>query len=158
VRPVFRSVSQVEKIPPIIETFLATARPADECWIWTGALDTFGYGFVNYQSTGCRGQTKTHRFVYALLVGDIPEGLTLDHLCRVRNCVNPDHLEPVSQQINLLRGDTIAASNAAKTHCPRGHALVGDNLVPTGLRKARRCRICARQALRSWREAHREKS
>jgi hypothetical protein len=83
-----------------------------------------------------------HRVVYEALVKPIPVGLVLDHLCRVRHCVNPAHLEPVTQRENVLRGETAPAANKAKTHCVRGHPFSGQNLI---LRKSgvRECRTCA---------------
>jgi hypothetical protein len=76
------------------------ATQADDCWLWTGCVGDGGYG----QVTIAQRRHKAHRAVYELLVGPIPEGLDLDHLCRVRRCVNPDHLEPVTRSENLRRG------------------------------------------------------
>src|ERR1035437_1939003 len=77
----------------------------------------------------------------------------LDHLCRVRHCVNPAHLEPVTRQENLLRGQTTTASNAAKTHCPKGHAFIGNNIkMNSGSRK---CRTCENAYTRQWRATQR---
>lgn len=85
----------------------------------------------------------SHRIVYEALIGQIPSGMVLDHLCRVRNCVNPQHLEPVTNRANILRGNTPSAENARKTHCQNGHLLAGDNL---GFNKSRRlCRTCNRE-------------
>ncbi len=85
------------------------------------------HGYATVYIGGGRGAKKpyVHRYVYELLVGPIPDGFDIDHLCRVRNCVNPEHLEAVTHRENMLRGDTLAAANAAKTHCPKGHALDG---------------------------------
>lgn len=115
------------------------------CWLWTASLNRNGYGLTGYTaSDGTRRSIVAHRFVYQTLVGPIPEGLQLDHLCRVRCCVNPDHLEPVTQRENLLRGETIVAAEAAKTHCPQGHPYSGANLYvsPKG---DRICRTCTRE-------------
>jgi hypothetical protein len=77
-------------------------RPKGEgCWLWEGAINSQGYG--NFWD-GVRF-VKAHRFAYECLIGEIPEGLTIDHLCRVRHCVNPSHLEPVTMRENFLRGD-----------------------------------------------------
>lgn len=84
------------------------------CWLWTGAVDPqTGYGrmYVEPSTLGA------HRVAYLLLVGDIPEGQQLDHLCRVRRCVRPDHLEPVTQRENLLRGETLAAAHSKGVDC-----------------------------------------
>src|SRR3990167_11363030 len=82
------------------------------CWLWTGYVDP-RYGYGRYGAKGNRYQA--HRLVYELLRGSIPKGVGLDHLCRVRACVNPSHLEPVDCRTNLLRGKTRAAENHAKT-------------------------------------------
>lgn len=88
------------------------------CWLWAAYVNPDGYG--EFWPTTDR-HVGAHRYSYELNVGPIPEGLHIDHLCRVRNCVNPAHLEPVTCRENLLRGDTFQAANAAKTHCPQGH-------------------------------------
>lgn len=85
-----------------------------ECWVWTGALNT-GYGRVHVGPG--RRSAYGHRVLYEMLVGPVPEGLDLDHLCRNRACCNPDHLEPVTRQENLLRGDTLTAAHAADSDC-----------------------------------------
>jgi hypothetical protein len=85
-----------------------------------------------------------HRVSYELVKGPIPEGLHLDHLCRTPLCVNPDHLEPVTHRENLLRGNTFAARNAAKTHCVQGHELTPDNLYLRKDRIGRMCMTCRR--------------
>lgn len=115
---------------------------SDGCWIWHGAKTDGGYGCVRDAS----GRTvRVHRWVYEHLVGPVSEGLDLDHLCRVRACANPAHLEPVTRRLNTLRGQTIAASEAAQTHCLRGHELAGDNLYTRpGVRPRRVCRTCKR--------------
>ncbi len=107
------------------------------CWLWLGVIRKDRYGKVVVSGRQC----LAHRAVYQALVGPIPDGLTLDHLCRVRSCVNPAHLEPVTNRVNILRGESPAAKNARKTHCLRGHALSGDNLIRTS-RGGRSCRMC----------------
>lgn len=105
------------------------------CWVWAGTIDRHtGYGKVAHE--------WAHRAVYRFLRGDIPEGLTIDHLCRNRPCVNPDHLEPVPQRVNALRGVSFSAVNAAKTHCPQGHEYVD---FPWRGQRWRRCPVCIRQ-------------
>jgi len=112
------------------------------CWLWCGGLDSRGYGQL-----GVDGVTlRAHRVAYEAYVGPIPEGLELDHLCRERRCVNPDHLEPVTRSVNVRRGlapEVNAARNLAKTHCPHGHPYEGDNVRvhPNG---GRSCRTCDR--------------
>lgn len=107
------------------------------CWIWSGRTGYWGYGRlgVNYKTI------YAHRFAYELLVGEIPEGLVIDHLCRNTACVNPSHLEPVSQGVNTLRGVGPASINSSKTHCVNGHPFDDEN---TYIRNdgRRQCRIC----------------
>lgn len=110
------------------------------CWMWIGARNSRGYGCVG---NGKGGSELTHRGAYELLVGPIPEGLQIDHLCRVIECCNPEHLEPVTQLVNIQRG-----SRAMKTHCKRGHPLSGDNLriaKARGGQTRRNCRTCQRE-------------
>ena len=117
----------------IEERFWAKVEKTDICWLWTGTVDSAGYGRC--------GQGIAHRYAYKLVVGPIPEGLSLDHLCRVRNCVRPDHLEPVTQRENVLRGVGTAATHAKQTHCDHGHEFTTPNTI---IRKngSRECRTC----------------
>lgn len=117
------------------------------CWVWTAHRGPAGYGTFGITS---RHRVLAHRFAYEKMVGPIPEGLQLDHLCRNRACVNPAHLEPVTCRTNLLRGDTFQAANAAKTHCLRGHPLSGNNL--SIVLKRRICRTCKRETMRQLKE------
>lgn len=115
-------------------------EPNSGCWLWTGSeADGAGYGGFWDGKKHCRA----HRFSYEAFVGPIPKGLQLDHKCRVRCCVNPDHLEPVTNKTNSLRGIGFAAVNAKKTHCYRGHVLEGYNLIFSHGNR-RECRICRR--------------
>lgn len=121
---------------------------ADGCWLWTAALTTGGYGHFYYW----RRHAGAHRLAYEDLVSPIPDGKEIDHLCRVRHCVNPLHMEPVTRRTNLLRGQCIPSRNAAKTHCPRGHPYGFLNTYVERKRnghfRARRCRICWGRPLR----------
>lgn len=125
-------------IPPR-DRFARYVQRGDECWEWTGARNAYGYGVFKLDGR----VVMAHRFSYEAEVGLIPDGLQLDHLCRVRHCVNPAHLEPVTSRENLLRGSTITAANAAKTHCKRGHEFTPENTYVD--KKGRRdCRACRR--------------
>lgn len=116
-------------------------RGEDDCWIWLGYHNREGYAVLG---VGNR-PGLVHRIAYELIVGKIPDGLTIDHLCRNRGCVNPRHMEPVPNAVNVLRGQGVTAKNARKSHCPRGHAYAGANLnIRNG---KRRCVACDR----SWR-------
>lgn len=106
------------------------------CWWWTGAARPSGYG--NFWVEGrC---VISHRYAYEERYGNIPDGLTIDHLCRNRRCVNPDHLEAVTQRTNLLRGNTLPAAAAARQCCASGHAYTTENTrLTAGYRKCREC-------------------
>lgn len=115
------------------------------CWIWQGAPTNAGYGAM----TIAQGRKPAHRVSYETYVGPIPDGLVIDHLCRVRMCVNPAHLEAVTQRENVMRSPiAIGALNAAKTHCPQGHEYTPENT--TVFRKlpnttGRRCKTCIKR-------------
>lgn len=118
------------------------------CWEWVRAKNQSGYGMW---TLGIRfiGTQMSHRISFLALTGkEIPEEYTIDHLCRVRNCVNPEHLEAVPHWVNTARGETIPAANAAKTHCIRGHEFNEWNSYlytrPNG-RVSRNCRTCLRE-------------
>lgn len=111
-----------------------------ECWLFAGKITEREYGMI-YDGEKWR---VAHRVVYESLVGEIPDGLVLDHLCRVKQCVNPEHLEPVPHRINTLRGIGPTAVNKTKTHCINGHEFTPDNVY---IRKYgwRGCRTCERK-------------
>jgi hypothetical protein len=129
-----------------INRFLAKVDKADECWLWTARKNYKGYGMFRLGSR----VPYAHRVAYEHYVGPIPEGLQLDHICRVRHCVNPDHLEPVTNAENALRGEGPTAKNVTKTHCPKGHEYTGDNLY-VDPRGGRNCRACRREKAKAWR-------
>lgn len=106
------------------------------CWLWTAGINGRGYGNITAD-----GRTRSaHRVAYEEWIGPIPAGLDLDHLCRVRHCVNPDHLEPVTRRENLVRGATLVAEQVARTACPQGHLYDEENTRYEGsMRHCRRC-------------------
>ena len=118
-------------------------EPNTGCWLWTGQILPNGYGAVS--RTKAQGKGLAHRYVYERLVSQIPPRQQLDHLCRVRRCVNPDHLRVVTCQQNLLAAGSLAhaAFNARKTHCLRGHEFTESNTY--SYRGRRRCRACMRR-------------
>lgn len=115
----------------------------DGCWIWQGSTKGDGYGKCGYKG---RTGVGAHRMSYEVFVGPIPPDLHLDHLCRKRPCVNPDHLEPVTVAENLRRSEVCASTvNSIKTHCPERHPYdeVNTYIKPDG---SRGCRTCIRAA------------
>lgn len=127
--------------PLMVRAFFAhvtqSEDPIWDCWLWDKPNEITGYGSFN--------AGPAHRWSYEYLIGEIPEGLQLDHLCRVRHCVNPYHLEPVSARENLMRSPiTLAGINARKTHCIRGHEFTSENTY-LAKRGSRACRACNRQ-------------
>ena len=123
-----------------VDRLLARVKPSScGCWIWQGGLSGKGYGRVRIDGK----VIGAHVFVYETLVGKVPSGLELDHLCRVRQCVNPEHLEAVPPKENYRRGYSPSKLNALKTHCMRGHEFTVENTRPNGRHgKGRACRAC----------------
>lgn len=120
------------------EKILAKVDTSGDCWEWRGNRHR-GYGRVWMKPH----RRSAHAVLYELLVGPIPAGLELDHLCRNKGCVNPAHLEAVTHRENSLRAPrNRAAINARKTHCPRGHAYSGPNVVVYASDGKRHCRAC----------------
>lgn len=122
-------------------TFVNKEGPASDyrpdlgpCWLWTGGLDGRKYGQFRADGRGCRA----HRWSYEALVGPIPEGLTIDHLCRVKICVNPRHMEPVTAAENTRR------MGEARTHCAWGHEFTPENIYISPTNGQRTCRACVR--------------
>lgn len=123
------------------ERFWKFVNKTDSCWLWVGTkILPNGYGQFRSDTSNYH---YVHRFSYQLAHGEIPKNLTVDHLCRVRHCVNPAHLEAVTHRINTLRGINPAAANARKTHCKRGHEFTAENTRITS-QNSRLCRECER--------------
>ena len=127
------------------ERYWAKVKKSNGCWLWTGATSR-GYGHF------CSSPYSTkmaHRISYMELVGSIPEGKQLHHLCEIRNCVNPAHLEPVTARENLLLSSkTAAAKLSSQTHCKRGHEFTAENTYVWG--NMRHCKECVRTRSREW--------
>lgn len=126
----------MKPIPAETRFFRFVAQDGD-CWTWTGTTNR-GYGHFRTLS----GRLYAHRWSFEFFRGAIPEGLTIDHLCRNKACVNPDHLDPVPGRINTLRSEGITAALAKATRCVNGHEFTEANTIQraTGGRK---CRTCA---------------
>ncbi len=122
------------------EHFWLDVDKSKDCWRWRNSHSHLGYALVMWF-----GKTRpAHRIAYELTRGPIPDGLVIDHLCRNRWCLNPDHMEPVTQRENVLRGEGVAARHAAKTHCPQGHEYTEENTYhwPGAKGASRACRAC----------------
>lgn len=121
------------------------------CWLWLGHTTRTGYGIGYFGSTP--KIVQAHRYFYTAFKGEIPNGLTIDHLCRVRCCVNPDHMEAVPMRTNVLRGTSFSARNARKTMCKNGHEFSDDNtwtFTDKKGRVSRKCKECSKASFRRW--------
>lgn len=120
--------------------------PFSGCWIYMGALNQAGYGWIGVGGRDA-GTDRAHRVTYKHYIGEIPKGLEIDHLCRVRSCCNPAHLEAVTRKENCVRGECgkkTGAKQRAKTHCKRGHEY---NMTNTYIHSGKRhCKQCGKNA------------
>lgn len=131
--------------PNTPDQFWAQSEPEPNtgCWLWLGQKSWNGYGRFWWSGK----QKMAHRLAYELTFGPIPSE-TLDHLCKNKGCVNPKHLEPVSNRENTLRGNNMAARHARQTHCLRGHPLDSARIERGKSGLVRRCRVCERERTR----------
>ena len=130
---------------PVADRFWPKVEKTDDCWDWVAGKAKEGYGAFRVGSS----MKPAHRVSYELLIGPIPENMTLDHLCRNRACVNPEHLEPVTREENVRRAQ-IGVPGTRKEKCNQGHLLSGDNLYSKNGR--RNCRACQRDRQRRYRD------
>lgn len=125
---------------PAIDRFWSYVMPEPNsgCWLWTGGLG--GSGYAHFHPRGGE-DVRAHRWAYEQFKGPVSTGLDLDHKCRIRFCVNPDHLEPVTRSVNLSRGEV---GRRKQPLCKRGHRLEGDNIYIDPKRGKRSCATCRR--------------
>lgn len=124
--------------------FFALVDKTETCWVWKGSMHN-GYG--EFRRFHREPMSRAHRVAYELIVGPIPDGLELDHLCRNRSCVNPAHLEPVDHRTNVLRGEGLTARYARRNACSEGHPFTPENtyMRPSGGRRCKTCRLDAQR-------------
>lgn len=128
-----------------------TTVDANGCWLWEGAVNTSGYGKMTIKRDGRWRTMGAHRVSYETRVGAVPAGLQLDHLCRVRLCINPAHLEPVTCLENQMRSPlTHAYINATKTACKHGHEFTPENTYYPPRGGERACRQCKRDSANDY--------
>ena len=135
-----------------LDRFWSKVKKTDSCWNWTATKTKGDYGQFRVNNK----MVRSHRFSYELFKGKIPDGFTLDHLCRNPSCVNPDHLEVVTMKENILRGTSFSAINARKTHCIHGHEFTPKNTY--FIRTGKGCRICQRDKIRKYQSLHRKET
>lgn len=137
---------------PPIERFNEKVRLGDGCWEWTAYVGSNGYGRFYFEGRGA----LAHRWSYEFYKGQIPEGLVIDHLCRNRSCVNPEHLA-VAQSVNVLRGlgpQVVEERGGLVTHCPQGHQYTEENTYRGG--RGRTCVTCKKANARAYYERNRD--
>jgi hypothetical protein len=148
--PPYRDLGFAVGDPRLPEDFWARVQvhPTSACWEWQSSMAD---GYARYTHEG--RQHQAHRLLYTLLVGPIQAGLVVDHLCRTRHCVNPDHLDPVTNRENIRRG-ILGLDKLSRTHCPKGHEYSPSNTIrsTTG---GRHCRSCHNELNRRAQAARR---
>lgn len=130
------------KIYTVRERLLRLIDKDRDCWVWTGSVSKAGYGRICISDNGSKRTRSAHRVSYETFKGEIPEGLTIDHLCKNRKCINPNHLEAVTIKENVHRGNPLWKQQMARTHCPKGHEYTEDNIYRYTTKHGGTCRNC----------------
>lgn len=140
---------------PSLDRFLEKITRTDTCWLWNASVDGNGYG--RFRSGNV--EYKAHVWAWQFFYGQAKTpGMDLDHLCHVRNCVRPDHLQQVTHRENLMRSDTLVARSAATTHCPQGHEYTLDNTYINPTLGHRLCRTCRKAKMDRLNDQRRERN
>lgn len=142
------NVTQEERVWSAIDSSV------DGCWVWSRGTNNRGYGVIWFDGR----KQLAHRVIYTMVVGPIPDGMVIDHLCRNTRCVRPDHLEAVTQLVNIARGYSPPNLNSRKTHCPAGHAYTESNTRYNkhGYRECRECKRRRNREAKARRKAARD--
>jgi hypothetical protein len=140
------------------ERFWPKVEVTGFCWNWTGSQESaMGHGMFNLGAADDRRPVRAHRFAYEALIGPIPEGLELDHLCRNPRCVNPDHLEPVTHEENMRRGYAPGMILNRLGVCAQGHDVSTDDKVYIAKSGRRTCKLCAARRQRTYLDRKKQK-
>lgn len=133
-----------------LESLWPKIEMTGSCWIWTGTVNRSGHGMSCKKPKFGINSALVHRIFYETMVEHIPQGMEIDHLCRNPPCCNPSHMQVVTSKENFLRGNNPCAINSRKTHCPKGHELIPENL--TQRKNGRReCKECLRLRSQKYR-------
>lgn len=140
-----------EHVRGVIDRFeqFVSPEPNTGCWLWSGGGEPYGVFWVDGLSV------SAHRFSRLAFGGPVEDGLHIDHKCRVKCCVNPDHLEPVTPQENAARKPIQGNQYKNATHCKHGHELSGDNVRINSRTGQRVCRACNNERVRRWKQESR---
>lgn len=139
-------------VRPLRERFEENAiKSQDGCWEWSGSHDRAGYPRLGVRRDGTKTTVGAHRLAYEFYVGPIPDGLVIDHLCRNPGCVNPEHLEAVTNLVNFMRGQHRSAVTARENKCQRGHEFTPENTIII----VKRCKACVKAKIQERRAASR---